>query len=80
MSLGDLVLQEYSSGFYHTVTPSPDPNIGLIQLSLDISDSPFDLSEILTLELLLYSIGDPMNITITYDPGRIQKSMMRNVF
>ena len=49
MSLGVLMLQEYPSGVYQPGTTSPDPKMCLIQLALEIIDSPFALSEIMNL-------------------------------
>ena len=67
MSLGALMLQEYTSGVYQPCIQLLDPNIRLIQNSLVISDSPFASSELLTLELLFPPNGTPMNITILDD-------------
>ena len=64
MPLDDLVIQEYPSWVYQTGTPSPDPNIRMIQPTLDISDLPFFSSELLTLDFLLPPSSTPINITI----------------
>ena len=67
MFLGFLMLQEYPSGVYQTGNPPPDQNIRIIQLFLDITDSPFAVSELLTIEILLPPSGTPTNITVIYD-------------
>ena len=64
ISLGALMLQEYPSRAYQPGTLLPDPNIHLIQRSMDISDSLFASSELLTLELLLPTSETPTETTI----------------
>ena len=62
------MLQEYPYGVYQPVTPSSDFNIRLNQPTLDISNSPFASSELLTLDLLLPPRNTPINITILDEP------------
>ena len=62
------MLQQYTSGVYQPVTPSTYRNICLVHPSLDISESLFSSSEILTSELLLPLSGTPMNIKFFDDP------------
>ena len=62
------MIQEYPSKVYQPGTVSPDPNIILIQPSLEITDSPFASSEILALDLLLPTSGTPINITLLNEP------------
>ena len=68
MYLGAIVIQEYTSGVYQLGTLSPDPNIRLIKPYFYIAGSSFYSSELLTLEVLLYPRGTPMNIIILDDP------------
>ena len=68
MSLGTLMLQEYPSGVYHPVTTSYEPNIILIQPTLELSNTHVSSSEILATYLLLPTSGTPTNITILNYP------------
>ena len=67
MSLGALMIQKYPSGVYQPGPPPSNPNICIIQPSMDITDWPFSSSELLNLETLLPPSGTPMNITIIDD-------------
>ena len=67
MSIGALILQEYPSVVFQPGTPIPDPNIRLIQTSLDISDSTFSSLYLLSLELLLTTVGTLMSINVIDD-------------
>ena len=68
MYLGTLIVQEYPSGFFQPGTLQPVPKVRLIHPYLEISDSPFDSCNILTLDLLIPPRGNPTNITILYEP------------
>ena len=60
------MIQEYLYGFYQPGTVMTDINIRIVQYILDITNSYFESSEILTLDLTLLSCGTPMNLTIIY--------------
>ena len=64
MSLSTLMIQEYPSGVYLLGTLYYDPKRRLIQSNLEIFDSPFASSKLLTLDRLLPPISTPTNITI----------------
>ena len=65
---GALGIKEHPYGLYQTGTSSPEPKIILIKVSLEILDSTFSSSELLTLYLLLPPRGTTMNILVLYYP------------
>ena len=64
MYLVALVTQEYPTEVYQPKTVPIDTKILLVHDNLDLTDSSFDSSDILTLVIMISSQGNYMNITL----------------